>query len=127
MAGTVTVDTIQSSVSSPTVFKNTSGTEIGQLCRTWLNLNGSTTTVTGGFGISSVTKSVAGNYTVYFSNAFIDANYCLVGCHQDIGSSRSDVSLASGATPATGSVNIFSGLSSGAYGDTSYVYVAFFR
>ena len=77
MAGTLKVDTIQSSASAtPPVFKDSTGTEMGQLCRAWVNFNGvTTTTVRAAFNVSSVTRNATGDYTVNFTTALADANY----------------------------------------------------
>lgn len=81
MAGTVTVDTIQSGLSTPTVFKNTSGTEIGRLTRCWIDYAASSTTINGSFNVSSMSRSSAGIYSINFSTTFSDTNYAtVVGC-----------------------------------------------
>jgi hypothetical protein len=79
MAGTLTVDTIQSALSTPTVFKNTSGTEIGQLCRSWCNYSGTGTAILASFNISSVTKPSGGIYVNNLATAMGDANYSVGG------------------------------------------------
>lgn len=81
MAGTLTVDTVKSGLSTPTVFQNTSGTEIGQLCRSWCAYSGSGSTIRGSFNISSVTKNAGGDYSPNFSTAMADANYSAVVAH----------------------------------------------
>lgn len=83
MAGTLVVDTLKSGSSGPAVFQNTSGVEVGQLCRAWVNFNGVTTaTIRASFNVSSVTRNATGDYTVNFTNALADANYAPVvtGC-----------------------------------------------
>ena len=73
MAGTIKIDTIQSELTTPTVFKNSSGTEIGQLCKAWLQVGGgaSTTagTAAGSFNISSVTVNGTGDQTANFTTS----------------------------------------------------------
>lgn len=80
MAGTVVIDTVQSSTTSPVAFTNTNGTAIGTLCRAWVNFNGTTSpgTIRAQFNVSSVTKNGTGDYTVNFSTAMPDANYSVV-------------------------------------------------
>lgn len=75
--GTLGLDTLQSSTTgTPTQFVDGSGTQIGTLCRAWVNFNGvSTTTIRASFNVSSVTRNAAGDYTVNFTNALVDANY----------------------------------------------------
>lgn len=129
MAGTIISDTIKSSVSGPTVFQNTSGTEIGQLCKAWVNFNGVTTTsIRASFNVSSVTRNTTGDYTVNFTNALTDANYAIAG----IGGQNIDggyIQLSRNAVPATTSVRIEIGSQPGLYSprDASYVNVAIFR
>ena len=79
MAGTIKIDTIQSELTTPTVFKNSSGTEIGRLCRSFLNYNCSGTTINGSFNISSVTRNGAGDFSLTMSTALIDIYYSTVG------------------------------------------------
>jgi hypothetical protein len=76
MAGTIIVDTINSSVAStPPVFQ-ANGTEVGTLCRAWVNFNGTgTVAIRASFNVSSITDNGVGDYTVNFTNAMPDANY----------------------------------------------------
>jgi hypothetical protein len=77
---TLSVGTIKSNTSSPPTIQNSSGTEIGTLCRAWVNFNGVTTvTVRGSFNVSSVTRNAGGDYTINFSTAMPDENYCVSG------------------------------------------------
>lgn len=76
--GNVTATTIQSnSASTPTVFQDSAGTQIGTLCRAWVNFNGTTSpgTIRASFNVTSVTKGGTGVYTVNLTNALTDANY----------------------------------------------------
>lgn len=80
MAGTIVADTIKSDLSTPTVFNNSSGVEIGRLCRSWCNFNGSTgsAVIRASFNVSSAVRNGGGDYTVNISNAINDANYSAV-------------------------------------------------
>lgn len=82
---TVVVGTVQSNSTSPPTFKNTSGTEIGTLCRAFVNFNGTTVTnpasmtgIRGSFNVSSILDNGTGDYTVNFTTAMPDANYAAV-------------------------------------------------
>lgn len=77
MAGTVVVDTVKSSTTSAPTFQNTSGTQMGTLCRAWVNFTGSTGAINAGFNVGSITRSSTGVYTINFTNAMPDANYCI--------------------------------------------------
>lgn len=77
---TVVVATVKSNSSSPPTFQNTSGTEIGRLCRAFVNFNGTgTVAINSQYNVSSITDNGVGDYTVNFTNALADANYCSQG------------------------------------------------
>lgn len=90
MAGTAVVSVVKNDTTSPPTFQNVNGTEIGQLCRAWVNFNGTTSpgTIRAGFNVSSVTRNAVGDYTVNFTNALPDANYAFV-ITSDYGASNS--------------------------------------
>lgn len=82
---TLNVGTIKSISAAPPVFQNSSGTEKGQLCKAWVNFDGTFGTspftvsnggIRGSFNISSVTDGGTGIYTINFTNAMGDSNYC---------------------------------------------------
>ena len=91
MAGTVVADTLQAASTSTLVLKNgvantpptiqdSAGTEIGTLCRAWVNFNGTgTVAIRASFNVSSITDNGTGDYTVNFTNALPDANYICAG------------------------------------------------
>ena len=78
---TLTVATIKSNNTSPPAIQNSSGTEIGTLCRAWVNFDGTAATpITprASFNVSSVTKNGTGDYTINFTNSLPDANYSIL-------------------------------------------------
>jgi hypothetical protein len=76
---TLVTGTIKSNTANPPLFQNTSGTEIGTLCRAWVNFNGTgTVAIRAQFNVSSITDNGTGDYTVNFATALADANYCVV-------------------------------------------------
>jgi hypothetical protein len=78
---TLVVATLKSNSSSPPAFQNTSGTEVGTLCRAWVNFNGTgTVAIRAQFNVSSITDNGTGDYTVNFTNALADANYTVMAC-----------------------------------------------
>jgi hypothetical protein len=79
MAGTIKTDVIQSELTTPTVFRNSNGTEIGQFCRVWANYNGSSATLNRSFNLSSISKSATGKYIATFAVSFVDATYSAAG------------------------------------------------
>ena len=47
-------------------------------CRAWVNFNGTGTVAIRASGnVSSITDNASGNYTVNFTTAMVDANYCV--------------------------------------------------
>ena len=55
-----------------------SGTAPLYMCRAWVNFNGTgTIAITGSGNVSSITDNGTGDYTVNFTTAMVDANYCL--------------------------------------------------
>jgi hypothetical protein len=75
---TVVVGTIQSNSTSPPTFNNTNGTEIGTLCRAFVNFNGTgTVAIRASFNVTSITDNGTGDYTLNFTNALPDANYAV--------------------------------------------------
>lgn len=74
---TLSVATVKSLSSSPPVFQNSSGTEKGQLCKVWINFNGSgTVSIVGSFNVSSLTDSATGTYRITYTNALPNDDYC---------------------------------------------------
>lgn len=123
--GTANVDNIQSSTAgTPVVFKDGGGTQIGTLCRAWVNFNGTgTVAIRASFNVSSITDNGTGDYTVNFTNALSDANYsCLItGTY---GSSNA----FNGTAPTTTAARLSTFVStSGAAQDQAYISVGIFR
>lgn len=48
-----------------------------QLCKAWVNFNGSTGVINSGFNVSSITKNGTGDYTLNFTTALASANYAV--------------------------------------------------
>lgn len=132
MAGTIVIDTVQSSTANPPVFQNTSGTQIGQLCRAWINYRGTTSTIMGSLNVSSVTVNSSGNFTINFTNAFADTNYAIAGfARNDLASPNGLYSLtaSSTSTKTTTACQVQSAYWNGGYGtaNTTEIGVVFFR
>ncbi len=69
MAGTVTASVVKNDTTSPPAFQNSTGAQIGTLCRSFVQFNGATTvTINAQFNILSVTRASNGNYTITFVN-----------------------------------------------------------
>jgi hypothetical protein len=127
--GNLLADVVQGSIANtPPQFKDGNGTEIGTLCRAWVNFNGTgTVAIRASFNVSSITDRGTGKYTVNFTTAMPDANYCINGTlgpgnDTDIASLTAYLSSA----PSTSSVQINSSFGSG-FDDRPYVLVTIFR
>ena len=131
MAGTVTASVVKNDTTSPPQFQNSAGTEIGQLCRAWVNFNGVTTaTIRASFNVSSVTRNAAGDYTVNFTNSLPDANYSPVfGTINTDGSALPYVvGIKPGVAPTTSQIRVQSSVTNTlSASDVSQVHVAIFR
>lgn len=75
--GSVLTDEVQSSTANtPPTFKDGNGTQVGTLCRAWVNFNGTgTVAIRSSFNVSSITDNGTGDYTVNFTNALPDTNF----------------------------------------------------
>lgn len=127
---TLNVATIKSlTASTPPVIQDSAGTEVGTLCRAWVNFNGTgTVAIRASFNVSSITDNGVGDYTVNFANAMPDASYSAV-CTGEVLSGAA-ARFAGCASAATGSVKAFTAsLATGVYtaADALSVFVAVFR
>lgn len=104
--GSVLTDVVQGSTAgTPPQFNDGNGTQIGTLCRAWVNYNASTSTIKGSFNVSSVTNAGSGQLTVNFATALPDANYAVV-CGGDYGNSTDSVKVTTGGTYSTTAVQV---------------------
>ena len=132
---TPTVATIKSAASAtPTVFQDSAGTEVGTLCRAWVNFDGTTGTRRGNFNVSSVTRTTTATYVVNFTNAMPDTNYSAVGMSgitSGTGATYSYIvyeAISSGQVMSRTTSSIYINVTSGASSGDSYdVNVAVFR
>lgn len=124
--GSVLTDNIQSSVTNtPTVFKDGNGTQIGTLCRAWVNFNGTgTVAIRASFNVSSVVRNSTGVYTVNFTTAMADANYCMTLANGD--GVNFDVSNKSASSASAVQFGFFR-YDATAFNDVSFANVAIFR
>ncbi len=76
---TVKAANLQNTGSGAPAFKNSSGTEIGQLCKAWVNFDGTgTVSISDSFNIASITDNGTGKFGITVTTAFSDTNYCIV-------------------------------------------------
>ena len=106
-------------------------TEQGQLCKAWVNFNGTgTVAIRASYNVSSITDNGTGDYTVNFTTAMPDANYFVSngGSGNGTGSPGSFVFVLKGVTaPTTNAVRIASIYINGSYQDGDPIGVAIFR
>lgn len=90
-------------------IQNTSGVEV-YTCKAWVNFNGTGTVAIRASGnVSSITDNGTGNYTVNFTTAMPDSNYCVGG--------SAKITNSSGATSANEPLTIGPySLSTGSFG-----------
>ena len=117
-------------------IKTTSDVEM-YLCKAWVNFNGTGTVAIRASGnVSSITDNGTGDYTVNFTNAMADANYCPVT--QSVGESTTSLrggsmimgTWAGGSTlKSTTQLRIYTGytFTTGGAIDMAEVDVAIFR
>ena len=131
--GDLLADVVQgSTANTPPQFKDGNGTEIGTLCRAWVNFNGTgTVAIRASFNVSSITDNGTGDYTVNFTNAMPDANYSSTfGVRAVLAGNGANFSIVIklGTTPTASAINVTCGAPSNAVlYDSEFVSVAIFR
>lgn len=134
--GTLKADVIQSDTAgTPPQFNDGNSTQIGTLCRAWVNFNGTgTVAIRASFNVSSITDNGSGDYTVNFTTALPDANYSAVTTSRRYQSATASSDTAANdnySRPnayATSSVSVFTMSITGRVGvDADAVNVAIFR
>jgi hypothetical protein len=125
--GNLLADVVQgSTANTPPVFKDGNSTEIGTLCRAWVNFNGTgTVAIRASFNVSSITDGGAGIYTVNFTNAMPDVNYATL-VTSSVDANTSDSAMNNNFVTTT-SVRVQSMTAAGANTDSTCVNVAVFR
>ena len=70
---------------SGVTFPDSTSMQTGQqACKAWVNFNGTeTVAIRAAYNVSSITDNGVGDYTVNFTTAMPDANYCVNGTSSD--------------------------------------------
>jgi hypothetical protein len=134
--GTLTgVTSISSAAANTPVVMQDSGSNTNT-CRAWVNFNGTgTVAIRASFNVTSITDNGTGDYTVNFTVAMPDANYCVV-CNSVLSSTTSATgsagaygTFAAGASTKTTSAirTLFGNSSTGNATDTAEANVMIFR
>jgi len=126
----VTADKI--ATNSVTTAKLGSAEQSG-LCKAFVNFNGTgTVAIRASYNVSSITDNGTGNYTVNFTTALADANYCALATTgssttQDVGGVRMGAGV--GGTTFTTSACTFltTGAADAVYTDLDRVFFSVFR
>ena len=131
---TIKAANLQNTGSGAPTFKNSSGTEIGQLVKAWINFDGSgTVAIRDDFNVSSLTDNGTGDYTITFDTALANNDYALV-TNQRLDTSggapnivhtgnEHDDNTTTSTKIVCGTGNQNAGGSSGSAGDVSSIHV----
>jgi len=111
------------------------GTKISNLndAKAWVNFNGTgTVAIRASFNVSSITDNGTGNYTINFTTALTDTNYCMVSAPSHTNNSdQATFSVRSyDSTISTTSINIitaYSNANANSILDMNTIGVAIFR
>jgi hypothetical protein len=113
------------------VLATPTGSAPSYTCRAWVNFNGTGTVAIRASGnVSSITDNGTGNYTVNFTNAMPDANYCcLFSTGNDSGSGGNGLwATRVGASRSTTGIQVLCGRpDTGALADASDANISVFR
>ena len=109
-----------------------SGTAPLYMCRAWVNFNGTGTVAIRASGnVSSITDNGTGDYTVNFTTAMVDANYCANFSSNDSSTSGTNAPIGAGkrgTAQTTSAVGIYTKYNQdGSLADMNYVFVSVFR
>jgi hypothetical protein len=105
-----------------------------QLCRAWVNFNGTgTVAIRASFNVSSITDNGTGDYTVNFTTALVDVNYSMnVSCSYRSGINYNSAHIFTNASgnivaPTTTAARVQLSTITLGSGDSEYVHAAIFR
>ena len=116
----------------PSVIRGSDGFDSagGNAVKAWVNFNGTgTVAIRAAFNVSSITDNGTGDYTVNFTNAMVDASYCVAGIAAS-STTKADLCGAASTTPyTTTSARLLTSAGGGstAMNDPENVSVAIFR
>lgn len=103
MAGTLIVDTVQGSGGGSYDPDDVAKTR----SKAWVNFNGTgTVAIRDSFNVSSITDNGTGDYTMNFSAALPNANFCMTGEAGDATAQRCVHLYSGGSFPTTAGVQV---------------------
>lgn len=133
---TITLNSSTITMNSSAAVQDPAGTAPCYFARAWVNFNGTgTVAIRASVNVSSITDNGTGDYTVNFTTAMTDSNYCaVVHCAGAVGyiSMPFDMNTNVYTARATGSYRFNTVYPSNLVGganivDSTNVYVAIFR
>ena len=128
ITGIGTISSIGTGYNDAVKFINSSGTENGQLCKAWVNFNGTgTVAIRSSFNVSSISDNGTGNYTVNFANSFPDSNYAYSHAYSNEVSVQHTIGFLNGYDNSTLNVEHFNARDSSNKADKAHVLIAVFR
>ena len=109
------------------VIIGTSGISIARLVKAWVNFTGSgTPSINASYNVSSITDTDTGRYTVNFSTALADANYCFAGSAGNNGATTNGRDVSLDGTRTTSGVAIRVSYNDSSTQDDAYIGVMVF-
>jgi hypothetical protein len=124
MAGALTISTLNDDAGVLATQNGMTG-----IAKAWVNFNGTgTVAIRTSFNVSSITDNGTGDYTVNFTTAMPNADYCLVGASgRNTSPGPVPVSFQSSVNPTTSAARIECGFfSTNTRFDSATITVAFF-
>ena len=73
-----TANITSKAANTPPVIKDVNGQEVGQFARAWVSFDGDPVSIANSFGVSSVTDTSTGQYTINFTTSFSDTGYAVL-------------------------------------------------
>jgi len=127
-AGSLAFGTATEDASGNLAFNSGYGSSaVAYGCRAWVNFNGTGTVAIRASGnVSSITDNGTGIYTVNFTTAMVDVNYCAAISSNNIASNVSSSNNNNYNSPTTAGFG-FAHLENANLTDTSFLHVAIFR
>ena len=98
--------TFPDSVQQTNGMTNTGGAPLYYAARAWVNFNGTTGAIRASVNVSSVTRDTTGRYTVTFSTAMPDANYCVIATASWTDASSNVASMSVNQSPAPSTTQV---------------------
>ncbi|CAB4131923.1 hypothetical protein UFOVP135_20 [uncultured Caudovirales phage] len=80
---------------------------INYSCRAWVKFLGSTGAITASGNVASVVRNSAGNYTITFSTAMVDANYAVQVTASNLAGTGQTVGQLATTAPTTTAVVVY--------------------